>query len=321
MRKLMIMLFGLLLTVFFVFPAVAADDVVELNMWTHQRHMMEVVEELNEEFNNTVGKEKGIKVELRVVGDDHEQLWQAAQKNDRGPDLFNTATGYNGFEAEYEAGAKIYFDDLPGFEEWKEQWPDWYWQEGLTTWNGHVYALPWNVNNARIIYNKDLFEEAGIEPAEQPWSYEQVREYAKQITENVPDKYGFAYPGKENWFTEWMPGQLAEANGTSAWFDWSTGTFDMNGYYDFFKLLLDMYKDGSMFPGPTSLANDPLRAQFAAGNVGMFMGEAWDVGVLNDQFPAECDWGVAVAPTISGEFEGRSRAMLTEGIWSINGQS
>ncbi|MFP4017432.1 MAG: hypothetical protein ACLFUI_10420, partial [Halanaerobiales bacterium] len=99
------------------------------------------------------------------------------------------------------------------------------------------------------------------------------------------------------------------------------GRFNMVNFYDFFKLILDIHKDGSLFPGATSLGNDPLRAQFAAGNIGMFMAESWDVGVLNDQFPAECEWGVAVAPTVSGEFEGRTRAMSSPGLWSINGMS
>jgi ABC-type glycerol-3-phosphate transport system substrate-binding protein len=53
----------------------------------------------------------------------------------------------------------------------------------------------------------------------------------------------------------------------------------------------------------------------------MFMGESWDVGVLNYQFPAKCDWGVGPIPTIDGKFHGKSRAMVLGGWLIINGQS
>ena len=47
--------------------------------------------------------------------------------------------------------------------------------------------------------------------------------------------------------------------------------------------------------------NDPARARFAEGNVGMKFAVSWDVGVWNDQFPAKCDWGVAPIPTVSAD--------------------
>ena len=51
----------------------------------------------------------------------------------------------------------------------------------------------------------------------------------------------------------------------------------------------------------------------------MFMGESWDVGVLNYQFPAKCDWGSDRFRPLMG-FHGKSR----DGAWGwliINGQS
>ena len=51
-------------------PAVLAADAVVLSLWTHQRHMMDLVQELLDEFNTTLGAEKGIHVNLTVVGDD-----------------------------------------------------------------------------------------------------------------------------------------------------------------------------------------------------------------------------------------------------------
>jgi len=55
-------------------------------------------------------------------------------------------------------------------------------------------------------------------------------------------------------------------------------------------------EDGSYYPGAESLDNDPARALFADGRIGMKFAYSFDVGVLTDQFPAECDWGVAPIP-------------------------
>lgn len=317
MMKRVIMV--LVCATFLVSSMVSAAEVTKLSLWTHQRHMMDLVQELLDDFNKSIGAEKGILVEMQVYADSAGDVLLAAQKNGQGPDIYNIPTGYQGFGAEYEAGLKMYFDDLPGFAEWKAQFPDWYWKPNVTTWQGHVYAIPYTVYNAAIVYNKDLFEEAGI--TELPRSYADMREAAKKITA-IKGKYGLAVPAKDTWFTNWMTSQIAEANGKPVWFDWSTGTYEFTNFAPLYQLILDMQADGTLFPGATSLNNDALRAQFAAGNIGMFFAEAWDVGVLNDQFPAQNDWGLLMpTPTVDGEFHGRTRAMMEPGLWSINGQT
>lgn len=299
-------------------PTFAADK-VKLSLWTHQRHMMDLLQEMINEFNATIGKEKGIEVEMQVYADDAGNVLLAAQKNNQGPDLYNIPTGYPGFGAEYEAKLKLYWDDMPGFAEWKAQFPDWYWRDGLTTWQGHTYAIPFTVYNAAIVYNKDLFKQAGI--TELPKSYADMREAAKKIAA-IKGKYGLAVPAKDTWFTSWMTSQIAEANGEPVWWDWKTGKYNFVGFEKLYQLILDMQADGTLFPGATSLNNDTLRAQFAAGNIGMFLAENWDVGVLNDQFPAVNDWGLIMpTPTYDGEFHGKTRAFMLNGLFSINGQT
>ncbi len=307
--------FGLLLTL--SSPNVFAADKVKLSLWTHQRHMMDLLQTMLDEFNATIGTEKGIEVEMQVHADDATNVLLAAQKNNQGPDIYNIPTGLQGFEAEYEAGLKDYFDNMPGFAEWKKEFPEWYWRDGVTSWQGHVYAIPFSVYNAGIVYNKDLFTQAGI--ATLPKSYAEVREAAKKISQ-IEGKYGFAVPAKDNWFMRWMPSQLAEANGEPVWWDWKTGRYEFKNFQKIFQLILDMQQDQSLFPDAASLTNDALREQFAEGKIGMFLAENWDVGVLNTQFPAKNDWGVMPTPTFDGQFHGKTRAFMFAGLFNINGQ-
>jgi len=311
----------LCLAIFWLFglgPTADSKPLVNLTLWTNQRYMGDLIEELVDEFNATTGFQKGIRLSLRILGDDSWNLFQEAQQNEVGPDLYSS--GLTRYSDPFKEGARICLDDFPDFQTWKQNWPSWYWIEGLTAYKGHVYAIPTQVLNSRLIYNKDLFRAAGLDPARPPRSYQELRQIAKRITARCRNCYGFAYGGAESWPMEWMPSQWAEANGDPAYWDWEHGKWAIKGYERVFQLLLDLQKDGSLFPGAAILTNDALRAQFAEGRIGMFMGEFWDVGVLNTQFPTKCNWGVAPIPTFDGNFHGKSRAMLISGFWYINGQ-
>jgi ABC-type sugar transport system, periplasmic component len=301
--------------------AFTADSTVKLTLWTHQRHMADLIKELVTDFNNTAGRQKGIEVSMRVLGDDSWPMFHQAQREGIGPDLYSS--GYiTGYPDPFKAGAQIWFDEFTDFKQWKKEWPSWYWVEGMTTYQGHVYAIPAQVFNSRLIYNKDLFRAAGLDPNRPPRSYQELRDAARQISKWGHGRfYGFAYCGGESWPMEWLPSQWAEANGEPAYWDWKHGRWAMEGYGRVFQMLLDLNKEGSLFPGTAVLTNDALRAQFAEGRIGMFMGEAWDTGVLNSQFPAKCDWSVAPIPTYDGKFHGKSRAMILGGMWNINGKS
>lgn len=304
-----------------VFASAKLEPVVNLNLWSHHRHMADATKKLIAEFNNTVGRNQRIKVNLRILGDDSLDVFQDVQQKGCGPDLFSTVY-ITGYSDPFKEEVITWFDDLPGFEEWKQQWPSWYWIEGVTTYRGHVYAIPSMVYNSRLIYNRDLFRAIGRDPDSPPRSYAEVKEIAKQITDLGRGRYfGFAYCGGESWPVEWMPSQWAEANGDPAYWDWKRGRWAMAGYKRLFQLMLDLKKEGSLFPGVELLSNDALRAHFAEGKIGMFMGEFWDVGVLKYQFPSKCDWGIASIPTYDGKFHGKPRAMMLGGLWYLNGKS
>jgi multiple sugar transport system substrate-binding protein len=309
--------------ILFIEPRISAlsEQEVKLTVWTHQRHMANVTKLLINEFNANTGRQKGIKLFLRVLGDDSSTVFQEAQKRGEGPDLYSSGfiTGYPDL---FKAGAQAWFDDMPGFQQWKQQWPTWYWIEGVTTYKGHVVCIPAQVINSRLIYNKNLFRAIGRDPENPPRSYQELKTVARKITALSKGRtFGFAFCAGDSWWMEWMPSQWAEANGDPTYWNWKSGKWAIQGYARIFQLILDLKKQGSLFPGPTILTNDALRAQFAEGQIGMFMGEAWDVGVLNEQFPAKCDWGVAPIPTYDGKFHGKPRAMIIGGLWSINGQS
>lgn len=176
----------------------------------------------------------------------------------------------------------------------------------------------------RFIWNKDLFEAAGLDPERPPRSFDELVSYASTITEygatQEPRKYGFAWPGVESDVWEyWIINPLTDSG--MYFFDYDKMAYNYSQYKPVLESYMQMVGDGSLFPGVLQLSWDPPRAQFAAGNIGMYFAASWDIGVLTEQFPAQIDWGVGPNPTVTGEKVGQT---VVGGGWAsfyVNGQA
>ena len=57
--------------------------------------------------------------------------------------------------------------------------------------NGNMLSFPFNSSTPIMYYNRDVFEEAGLDPEQPPQTWEEVAEYATQITESGAANCGF----------------------------------------------------------------------------------------------------------------------------------
>lgn len=164
-----------------------------------------------------------------------------------------------------------------------------------------------NGGTFKLIWNKEMFADCGLDPEKPPKTWDEVKEYAKIMTEKGEGKkYGFALPFKHEGFVRlyvMMPGGPSDLYNDDG-YDPATGKFDFSIYEPMLNVYKDMVDAGSVFPTPITLDNDTARAQFSEGNIGMMLAARWDVGVFNEQFPAKIDWGIANFPTFTGEFTG-----------------
>lgn len=289
---------------------------VDITFWTHYTDDINFTKKKVEDFNNEyAGK---IHVELNHIADDFNNVLLLALQNGNGPDIYADGLQLGQLvEMNYAAPLNdLMSDEMLARVEGKNM-------VGNNWFDGKWYSLPFRGYNFRLVWNKDLFEAAGLDPEAPPKSYDEVIEYAKKITEYGKDqdsqKYGFMLPTGEDWIW-WIYGsQMAYANGESM-IDLNTCTYQWEAYDKVVDLYLTLQEDGSLFPGGTTMQNDPARAQFAAGNVGMILAASWDIGVFNDQFPCVNEWGVATLPTYDGEFHGYTQ--LDAGSYLlINGAS
>ena len=165
---------------------------------------------------------------------------------------------------------------------------------GINIQEGMLYALPLEVVPIKMAVNTDLFEKNGLEL---PKTWADVVECAKVITENGNgEEFGYGWSTWSACFQRLTFKESMSSTG-KGWWDPNTETYDFSQFEVPVKAVAEMFQNGYML-GADDLGIDEIRAQFAAGKVGMFPAPAYDYGVYTAQFPAECNWTVIDPPTI-----------------------
>ena len=271
----------------------------KVRVWTSDSGAKAIWDPLVEEFNNTVGKEKGIKLEWETYGSDYNTVLDVARQNGQLPEII---TPSDAKLRDYIAtGDVIAIDDMPGGPEFLQEYGSPYAKGTPLLTNGKTYGVNATSNVAALIYNKDLFKKAGIvdengEPTP-PKTLAEAREYAKRLTNKKEGIYGYSFPMAFSMsYILGIP--TVTSMGRTAKYDYDELTYDVSAWKEPLQWIIDMKNDGSLFPGLESLDNDTSRSYFAAGKIGMMAGISWDVSVLTNQFVAGCDWGVAPFPLV-----------------------
>lgn len=155
--------------------------------------------------------------------------------------------------------------------------------------DGNIYGLPHDAYGLGLMYNRELFEKAGLDPDSPPQTWEEVREYSKIISSKLDGVDGFNMRnegGLAGWMLTTMMytfGGDAEQNVDGKW----VATYNndgMKGALEFLHTLL--HEDKTTTPDITGWGNFPQVQDFAAGKVAMTIAAGdtlkWMVGNMED---------------------------------------
>ena len=189
---------------------------------------------------------------------------------------------------------------------------------------GKIYTIPSCMITFRLIYNRDLFEAAGLNPDNPPKTVSKLIDYAGKIssTHKGERKYGFAFPGGSEW-TGFIQSMEAPATYSGIYYyDYINGVHDLFVYEPWFKAIMDMKKNGGLFPGENNLKIDSARMQFAEGNIGMMFATSWDPAIFELLYPAKCNWDVAMPPALDKSSIGKGALLITTGsCYAVNSKT
>ena len=284
-------------------PAKGADDGTEITLWTRsplERQAKNVVEAYNKSHKNQV------KLEI-IPNDDMEGKVGGASQTDSLPDILAGDV----VRIPYWASEGIFTDitkQIDGLDNKADL------QQGhieAGTVDGAEYTLPFITDVSVMVWNKNLYKEAGLDPEQGPKSIDQFVEQAKKVAALNKDGVAGSY--------------LAGQSGGALVFDlfpsvWADGESIMNKDgseatldNDSMKGVLDAYKElanttNGLGAGSKEETGATWTAPFANGKIGVMPYPNTSTTAL---FDAEKDGGfeVGVAP-IPGTKEGKTSTFL-----------
>jgi multiple sugar transport system substrate-binding protein len=160
-------------------------------------------------------------------------------------------------------------------------------------WKDHYYGLPLDTNTQVLLWNKKLFDDAGITAP--PATMEEFAADACKLTDAAKNQYGYAEGG--TYF--WAPAPVFYAMGGKIVDDKiTTATGYVNGPESVaaFTMLKDLYDKGCLSPNLLGggIATD---AGHAEGNYAMIIDGPWMVDIYKNNYP---DFQVNFAPIPTG---------------------
>jgi len=158
-------------------------------------------------------------------------------------------------------------------------------------------GFPAVVDNISLLYNKTVFDNAGVAYPTDEWTWDDFREAAKQLTDPAKKIYGYAYSvsGSEDTTWQFWPhlwqngGSILSEDGTKSAFDSEAGKKSLT-------LLRDMaIDDKSVYLDQTDTKYGQL---FTSNAIGMITSGPWQ---LYDLGQAGTKYGVTILPGTDGK--------------------
>lgn len=290
-------------------PAATEDPTqisANLTMWTgtwNQEKMDGLLEKFHETYPNiNVNIEYG-------PWDGMEDKYLASMQAGTIPDIIDMAIAWTIPYA--KMGNLIAVDDLAA--KYGLDLNATYYEGGLETSevDGKHYALPYRTEVMALIYNKDLFTQAGLDPEKGPATWDELVQDGKAITALGNGTYGFGLCGygtgnltAQVYSLMFSNGvELLNEDGTKAAFNTPQGAEAL----EYWANLKDI--------SPTSaLENDNTtnRNLFAEGKLGMYVSGSYDLAAIHEANP-NINLGFCIFPQFKSEFPVKCQ----QGGWNI----
>lgn len=236
---------------------------IELKYWySWKDKIAENSQELTEEFNNTIGKEKGIHVTAEYQGtydELHAKLQSAFVANEE-PDV--SVMEIASIKTFAQGGVIQPLTGMIAEEDVKDFYP------GLME-NCYVdktlYGVPYLRSTPILYYNKTLFQKAGLDPEKAPTTWEELDTVSKALEKAGTKGYGFI---SDIWIFEAL---LKSNSGDFTNAEQNKYTFDSEQGISMANYLRDGIKNNNFKYYSGSAAKDSLSTDEMNQRVGMWI--------------------------------------------------
>ena len=204
------------------------------------------------------------------------------------------------------------FEDLTPYIEKDNLQENWDYdsaKEAYTLNNGRLAAVPFVNKTFAIAYNKDLFDQAGVEYPTADWTEEDMLAAAEKINALGDDIYGLRWGVRVPEFYRNLYGDN--------FYDLKEHTMNVKDNEQF-KHAVTMFSDtikNGLAPDETSGAIST--GGFETGKFGMALSATWDIAVYENSIGDAFKWDVVELPN-NTEFNTRWLTTIRANGWSMN---
>lgn len=183
---------------------------------------------------------------------------------------------------------------------------------------GELMAVPRDISNLVLFYNQDMFEEAGVEPPSEGWTFDDFLAAARELTKDTDgdgqiDQFGFGY---STYYLFWEP-WIWSNGGQFFSDDHSEFTLDQEAALEGLQFYVDLRCEENVAPTSEQAAERNAASMFAEGDAAMIVDGRWRVAPLNNNPAVDFQWDVALFP----EGEAGSIVDIDGSGWGISSSS
>jgi multiple sugar transport system substrate-binding protein len=166
------------------------------------------------------------------------------------------------------------------------------------SWDGKLYGVGKYTDTIGVFYNKDMFEEAGIDAPPQTWV--EFEDYARQLAKPGEGVYGatLSARGNEEGTFQFLPVIQMSGGGYE--------NVNTEGAREWLSMVKGMIDDGVMSQDVLTLGQWDSTGTFNSGNAAMAISGPWEIDRMVED--AQFEWGVTLLPTFA-EGDARSSAL------------
>jgi multiple sugar transport system substrate-binding protein len=184
----------------------------------------------------------------------------------------------------------------------------------LATYKDRIYGTGFTPDVSILIYNKDLFRKAGLDPDKPPKSLDQIHEAAKKIRALGPDIYGFYFSGSCPGCNIFTTSPMMVASGAKILpRNGDEEPLNGAGVKEVLQLFRDMWTEGLIPKSAQADNGSNFVANFKTGKIGVQGAGGFLISDLKKDAP-NLDFGVTFLP---GAKEGEASAFVGGDVVAI----
>lgn len=197
---------------------------------------------------------------------------------------------------------------------WNDFFPG---ERAAATVDGKILGVPALVDNLAVVYNKDLFQKAGLPEPPADWTWDDLIRDATALADPAAKQFGLEFPADGSETTMWKVepilweagGSILNADNTKAEFNSAAGVKALD--------VLDRLRsvDGALYLNFHPDA-DTAENLFNGNRIGMFITGPWDL----QSFP-DVNYGVQIMPSFPGSTDHQTIAGPDNWVIMDNGSA